>query len=332
MKKACLVVDDAFCGNRIFNADDPALNRDNCLDPYIRLREAFRARGYELSTYDITAPEEAEIVLYNDMPRRLPPLRAASKSYLMLFESKVIKPDNFDYRKHRHFNKIFTWADNLVDGVKYFKTNFSSSFDEQYSLERKRTKFSAMICGNKHYNHPNELYSERRKIIKWFEVNAPELMDLYGRGWDRKCFTGKLTKQLNRFKSFKYELSPPLNFKGSVSSKNDLLQGYKFNFCLENAYGFEGYITEKIIDSIKAGAIPIYWGASNIDSHVPEAAFIDYSKFENIPNLLSFLTKLKEEDLEKYYQQMESFLNSSLREQFESQKFASDVVREVLND
>ena len=38
------------------------------------------------------------------------------------------------------------------------------------------------------------------------------------------------------------------------------LANYRFNLCPENSLG-EGYITEKIFDSIRSGCIPIYWGA-----------------------------------------------------------------------
>ena len=41
--------------------------------------------------------------------------------------------------------------------------------------------------------------------------------------------------------------------------KEEYLRQYRFNLCPENSLG-EGYITEKVFDSISAGCIPIYWG------------------------------------------------------------------------
>ncbi len=41
--------------------------------------------------------------------------------------------------------------------------------------------------------------------------------------------------------------------------KEDFLANYRFNLCPENSLG-EGYITEKIFESIASGCIPIYWG------------------------------------------------------------------------
>lgn len=43
-------------------------------------------------------------------------------------------------------------------------------------------------------------------------------------------------------------------------NKFKFLANYRFNLCPENSLG-EGYITEKVFDSIRSGCIPIYWGA-----------------------------------------------------------------------
>lgn len=40
------------------------------------------------------------------------------------------------------------------------------------------------------------------------------------------------------------------------------LSQFKFNLCPENSNN-QGYVTEKIFDSIAAGCIPIYWGSNN---------------------------------------------------------------------
>ncbi len=46
--------------------------------------------------------------------------------YLLIFESEIIRPDNWNIESHKYFRKIFTWADKYVDNKKYFKLNFSS--------------------------------------------------------------------------------------------------------------------------------------------------------------------------------------------------------------
>ena len=44
--------------------------------------------------------------------------------------------------------------------------------------------------------------------------------------------------------------------------KINFMKEYKFNICPENKY-YEWYVTEKLVDAIKAGCIPIYYGAFN---------------------------------------------------------------------
>ena len=61
---------------------------------------------------------------------------------------------------------------------------------------------------------------------------------------------------------------------GTLTSKNQTMQMYKFSICYENARGLPGYITEKIFDSFLAN-VPIYWGADNISKHIPDECFID---------------------------------------------------------
>lgn len=43
-------------------------------------------------------------------------------------------------------------------------------------------------------------------------------------------------------------------------NKIEYLKQFRFNICPENSLG-DGYITEKVFESIASGCIPIYWGA-----------------------------------------------------------------------
>ena len=45
-------------------------------------------------------------------------------------------------------------------------------------------------------------------------------------------------------------------------NKHEFLKHFKLNICPENSNA-EGYVTEKIFQSIEAGCIPVYWGANN---------------------------------------------------------------------
>jgi hypothetical protein len=76
---------------------------------------------------------------------------------------------------------------------------------------------------------------------------------------------------------------PPPSFAGRhdqdwISSKVDLLRGYKFTIAFENE-SHPGYVTEKIFHSFLAGSIPIYWGNPRIELDFNPKAFINVQDY-----------------------------------------------------
>ncbi len=57
-------------------------------------------------------------------------------------------------------------------------------------------------------------------------------------------------------------------------TKRQFLQQYKFTIAFEN-YSYPGYHTEKIIDPMRAGSIPIYFGNPRISDHFNSRSFIN---------------------------------------------------------
>ena len=75
-------------------------------------------------------------------------------------------------------------------------------------------------------------------------------------------------------------------------NKTETISKYKFAVCFENT-SYPGYVTEKIIDCLVAGLIPIYLGAPDISEFVPEEAFIDMRKFNTWQELDNYVRKAK---------------------------------------
>ena len=82
----------------------------------------------------------------------------------------------------------------------------------------------------------------------------------------------------------------PRSSKNWRSGKIDLFRNYAFALSFENKITAE-YVTEKIFDSILAGAIPVYSGTSDVYKYVPANAFIDVRHFDS-PEAL--VTRLRE--------------------------------------
>jgi len=336
MKKAALVINEkALLNNNIFNIDDKKTNRDDCLYPFFLLKKKLGEEGYNLSTSDINNINESEIVIYNEMPRVLPLVQDYDKSYLILFESQLIRKDNWDLSRHKYFKKIFTWNDSFIDNVKYFKINFS--FKKPKEIERvsfEDRKLCCLISGNKKVNHPQELYSKRVEVIRWFEKNHINEFDLYGMGWDKYRFTGpKLIRALNKLKFLTNLLSDKYpSFRGSVESKKSVLKNYKFSICYENAENITGYITEKIFDCFLAGTIPVYRGASNIEEHIPNNCYIHSKDFESYEELIHYLKSMKKSEFESILDNISKFILSDLSYMFTSEYFSEKIIEEIISE
>jgi alpha(1,3/1,4) fucosyltransferase len=333
--QACIVVSPPYQKNQIFDISNLTLNRDNCLLGFYLLKQEFAKIGVNLLTSDMVNLDDSSIVIYNEMPKELPSKKNKKKSYLLLFESELIRPDNWDLKKHNYFNKIFTWNDKFVDNVKYYKINFASEFP--VSIKKNiadKNKLCTLIAGNKAVCHPLELYSKRAEAINWFERNRPMDFDFYGIGWGEYKFTGqRIFKVLNKIKPLTKFLAPKFrSYQGEVKEKKIILEKYKFCICYENARDIPGYITEKIFDSFIAGCVPIYWGANNIDKYIPKNCFIDKRKFDNYEALFRFINNMKDSDYSNYLENIQNFLNSKSIKQFDVKYFAKAITSNISYD
>lgn len=333
MKKACIVVSKSYHNNKLFDLNDKIINRDNCMYPFWLLKQEFKKYGYELATQDIHSIEESQIVIYNEMPKILPKKDDIQKSYLLIFESELIRPDNWNLKNHKYFNKIFTWKDDIIDNKKYFKFNFAQEIPKTINKEvSKKEKLCTLIAGNKKVNHPFELYSKRIEAIRWFEKNHPNDFDFYGIGWDEFRSENKYVNILLRKSKLSKMFKPSFSsYKGKVDSKKEVLEKYKFAICYENARDISGYITEKIFDCFFAGCVPIYWGANNIKEHIPKDCFIDKREFESYEKLYEFITSINNEKYLQYLENIETFLKSDKAYLFSSEFFAKTLIGTIID-
>ncbi|MGJ0334207.1 glycosyltransferase family 10 [Aliarcobacter cryaerophilus] len=332
MKKACIVVSKSYQNNKLFDLNDKIINRDNCMYPFWLLKKEFEKYGYDLSTDDINSIVDSEIVIYNEMPKILSNKDEIKKSYLILFESELIRPDNWDLKNHKYFNKIFTWKDDIIDNKKYFKFNFAQEIPKTINKElSKKEKLCTLISGNKKVNHPLELYSKRIEAIRWFEKNHLQDFDFYGIGWDEFRSENKYVNILLRKSKLSKIFKPSFSsYKGKVDSKKEVLEKYKFAICYENAKDISGYITEKIFDCFFAGCIPIYWGANNITEHIPKDCFIDKREFDTYEELYHYIKNMSDEDYIKYLDNIENFLNSEKAYKFSSEYFINTLLETII--
>lgn len=285
-----------------------------------RLQTVLRQKNISIHTYDTTADSAPFLTIYFDIPypwdihawRYL--ISHPKNNVLLCNESSLIIPFNYWKILHIFFRKVFTWYDGMIDNKKYLRWILPKSSDGISTIARKFSdkKFLVMINKNTLPFFPfrlmnsfgKELYSERIKAIEYFERVTPHLFDLYGRGWNKP----KKYNILERIFGFKKYSS----YKGEIENKIKVLSQYKYAICFENLTEVNGYITEKIVDCLKAKCIPIYWGASDIEKYIPRNCFIDYRAYGSYEKLLDYLSGVDENEYNAYIQNIEKLLEDKI--------------------
>jgi hypothetical protein len=323
--------------------------RDDSNRQFIILKHKLFSLGYNLSTLDNKNIDDADFIFFFDFPSvfrysgNIGPFKYLydrfikkkifrnvykeciskghkNKMILFLWEARAVCPKNWDPNFHKLFKIIFTWNDKFIDNIKFFKFNWPQN---PYKINTIKIPFDSKkllvnISMNKKSSYVNELYSERVKAISYFEKKIPNNFDLYGFGWNKPITIKEyfLPFLIKYFKSY----------KGTISSKWEVLPYYKFSICYENISDEYGWITEKIFDCLKSDCIPIYLGAINISKYIDTSLFIDKRNFNNYDELYSYLLSFTKKDFDTFLLNKEKYLNSKEFHSFSCDTFATIVI------
>ena len=82
----------------------------------------------------------------------------------------------------------------------------------------------------------------------------------------------------------------------------DTYKNYKFVIAMENKIA-NGYVTEKILNAFYSGAIPIYWGSSNVNDFFNKKAFINVSDFLNLNQCVDYIINMDETQIKEMQEQ-----------------------------
>jgi alpha(1,3/1,4) fucosyltransferase len=332
--------------NQMFNPDE----RDGYNEPMIYLKKELYHLGYDLRTSDNNDLKNCEWVIFFDESSVKPysgwrgvakklkaifkgkplvrdlydectKLGMMSKIALFLWEPPSVIVKNWDLENHKLFPKIFTWNDKFIDGQKFVKIHWPQThkFPKLPEISFREKKLLVNISMNKFSNHPQELYSARRSSIRYFEQNQSENFDLFGIGWNRPA---NIWEKILPFTCTKYP-----SYRGTLKNKWDVLPQYRFSLCYENIYNEPGYVTEKIFDSMRAGCVPVYWGAPNISEYVDDGTFVDRRKFSSDNELESYLINMNEAEHTRYIDAIQTYLNGNKFRKFLPESFSDLIIR-----
>ncbi len=287
---------EVFGQDRMFDGDDQSLNRDDGMLPNIRLRRHLADKGVELHTDDYlleSGDVQQQVADYYSFGvlRDYEKLRTAHSlnfQAFVIFEPPLVARRLYKSIPYlqRYFSSIYvhnTHGDGYsLDGVdqsKLRKFYWPQPYDDiikKYWNNTERLQKMVVINGNHNpllrleFN-TGELYSARIEAMA--ELARQDAVDLYGRAWDQWWHPRSMW--LPYWRHYKTLMSI---YRGSCSSKYEVLSRYQFCLCMENI-AMDGYVTEKIFDCLYAGTIPVYWGARDIDSYIPRGAYIDARQF-----------------------------------------------------
>lgn len=202
-----------------------------------------------------------------------------------LIEPRAINPTTYNLivEKEDLFDYILTYDSTLLKrGKKYlFYPHGGCWIDDKQLYEK--TKFCSIIASSKNFTSGHRL---RHSAIK----KLGDKFDVYGNGY--KAIDNKLIG----------------------------LKDYKFSIVIENSQQ-DDYFTEKLIDTLLTGTIPLFWGTKNINTYftnIPTFNTIDelehlisYYKLNEYPESnikLNYDTALGYSMPEKYFFEHYNFL------------------------
>ena len=84
-------------------------------------------------------------------------------------------------------------------------------------------------------------------------------------------------------------------YVGHASDCIAIKNPYKFSIASENARYF-GYISEKILTSLEAHTVPIYWGDPLIEESINPKAFINCNSINDLDELIERVKRIDEDD------------------------------------
>ena len=185
-----------------------------------------------------------------------------------------------------------------------------------YSFQNwsKREIFCSLIAANKVSPNGSGNYSLRRNFGN--KVLSPNL-EIYGELWRADI----LSKLRHRIGVLNFAFSSGSSFhlkhifvnlfhrypsvKGPIQNKQLVAANSKFSLVIENS---DSYVSEKLIDALISGSIPVYFGTSFTATSLPENLVIRYSGPEE--NLIPFLLGLDSQFIVEILQNIQRFILS----------------------
>ena len=199
---------------------------------------------------------------------------------------------------------------------------------------KNRSKEIAFIASNKVSPSAKNNYRIRQDLVR---SNSCHSLDVYGEGWDRNL----IAKFANSLRLFRFSLKSgvfpnlqsifsgmlwnyPKTF-GFISDKHQVLADYKFNLIIENSNNF---FTEKLLDALVNGCVPIYYGPRLEAFGIPDDVYIRFDG--TLIDAQKALASLDEKNLLKIKKAGKEFItNQEFVDCFAADRIYSRMAQEI---
>jgi Glycosyltransferases involved in cell wall biogenesis len=321
-----------FLGNGLFDVQSK-WNRDGSLRPWLVLRSHLRQHGFTLDTADYLSKKAFanRINIYtsfgiHDRQQRLVERRDVILNAFYLFETVMYAPRMYEMlpQLSTRFRTVYSWTDaktlaRFATGpfrVSSFRVPapFSDVIDRFWS--RSDREGVMLVCTNRRgIAIDGDLFDERLRATEHFAARGD--FELWGRGWDDVSGL-----------SPRFAAAVGKSWRGPLADKYEAYSRARFVVCYENQI-LRGWITEKIFDCFRSGAVPLYLGAPDVLDWIPADCFVDVRKFSGYDDLSRYLDTLSPDDLLRYRVAARDYLASEAFRPFSAEAFADRFLADV---
>ena len=186
--------------------------------------------------------------------------------------------------KYQNLIKIAIYTENQIPDLNcadYFLAHYHINYLDRY--------FKSNIF---FWESFNEIDSKRLEVI-----NSPIRKKFCAAAYSNCIAKFRLDfiEQLSNYKKVDMGGKCKNNIGEKIKDKLKFLSEYKFSIAMENSEG-NGYVSEKIIDSFKAGTIPIYYGDYLIDEYINPKTYILIRGEKDIEKKIEYIKKIDNDD------------------------------------
>ena len=252
---------------------------------------------------------------------------------LLRMEPSVVLPANYSKSRQSKFGKIITVGG--TSGMGSTRVPWPLVWPTEASIESisasDRLERIVLINGNKMSLIKGELYSLRRRAISKIAN-----LDLYGTDWDSKFVSrvlilarnfahSLLSLQIPRLSATSLWFQAYPKSKGLVKDKIGTMAKYKYALVIENS---AEYMSEKLMEALFAGCIPIYVGPNTEDFGIPmELVVRAKPDITSIQNAFAEASGWNSED---FHKKLKTFLKAKeVRDTWDHQLVYQQLLEEI---